>query len=333
MIDRLRANAELEDFKREINLVQYARSLGYEVVRRKSSASSKFLKNPNGDRVIVARDRSDDHWTYFSLQDDRDKGTVVDFVQTRTPRAHLGEVRKILREWTGRPDPAPPLRDDIVTPTERNRAAATVAYEAAERVDNLRYLNERGLRPETLAHPQFRDTWRRQRQFGNALFVHRDDLGVSGFEAKNRNFTGFAGGGEKTFWFSSPKPPVERLVIAESAIGAMSYFQLKPQEHTRYMSFGGEFSPRQLELLRQAAAKLAPEGEIVLAVDNDAAGKKFVEKITLGLIPSRTTIRRDSPELAGHDWNDVLQVRERHFIDQLRNRAQGERVGAEGLER
>ena len=62
MIDRFTAADELNDFKRDINLVQYARELGYEIVREKSCRSSKCLRHANGDKIIVARDRQDEHW-------------------------------------------------------------------------------------------------------------------------------------------------------------------------------------------------------------------------------------------------------------------------------
>lgn len=335
MLDRYQAGAELNDFKRAINLVQYARELGYEIVKKKSCVSSKCLRHSSGDKIIVARDRADEHWIYFSVRDASDNGTIIDFVQTRTPGADLAKVRQILREWLGRPDPSPPTAFDAVVPVERDRAAAAAAFHAATAVPNLRYLNERGLRRETLSHPQFASTWRRDPKFGNALFVHRDAAGISGFEKKNRGFTGFATGGEKTFWYSTPGEPVVRLIVAESAIDALSYFQLNPQRSTRYMSFAGEMSTRQVSLLQQATAKLPKAGEVVLAVDRDAAGDKFVSKLSAALTGLGVAVRRDSPELGNKDWNDVLRARERAYINELpllspglrRGQSRGEALG------
>jgi len=223
----------------------------------------------------------------------------------------------VLRGWLCRPNPLAPTPYDMVVPSQRDRAAAAAAYHAAQRVSNMRYLNERGLRPQTLSDPQFADTWRRDPQYGNVLFVHRDREGISGFEKKNRGFTGFAAGGEKTFWYSDPRSRVTRLVVAESAIDALSYYQLQPQRETRYMSFAGEFSPRQLALLKQAAAKLPARSEVVVAVDQDAAGDRFFDRIRAGLTAAQVHVRRDSPPVRGQDWNDVLKAREARFIAQL----------------
>jgi hypothetical protein len=317
MVDRYESRSELNEFKREINLVQYAREQGYEIDKQKSCRSSKCLRHPSGDKIIVARDRVDEHWIYFSVRDDRDKGTIVDFVQMREKGADLAEVRRILRRWLGRPEPLVPSPHDLVTPVERDRAVAAAAYLAADQVSNLRYLNERGLRRETLSDPQFAGTWRRDPRHGNALFVHRDRDGISGFEKKNRSFTGFATGGEKTFWYSDPVDNVTRLVVAESAIDALSHYQLRPQSNTRYMSFAGEMSSRQVGLLTQAAAKLPKGGEVVLAVDSDMAADQFVRRLTASLAGLPASVRRDSPELPAKDWNDVLRAKEHEFIRNL----------------
>src|ERR1017187_4809146 len=74
---------------------------------------------------------------------------------------------------------------------------------------------------------------------GNAVFPHFDEQGLCGYELKNRNFTGFAKGGEKGLWFSHTKSDDDRLVFCESAINALSYAVLHPAEHSRYASIGG----------------------------------------------------------------------------------------------
>jgi hypothetical protein len=320
MYDEYKSRNELNDLKQFVNLVQYARSIGYEVVRHKSCAASKCLRHAEtGDKVIVARSRRDDHWIYFSLTNDRDNGTIIDFVQARLrPEPNLAQVRAHLREYLGRPEPVYETPDDRIVASERDRRAAAAKFMGAVQVSNLRYLNERGLRQETLAHPQFASSWRRDRKTGNALFVHRDASGISGFEQKNRGFTGFAKGGEKTLWYSTPHSPIERLVVAESAVDALSYYQLHPQEQTRYLSVAGQFSPLQAELLARAAAKLPAGSEVVLAVDADAAGDKIAEKIRLAMARDGVSIRRDSPSaMQCKDWNDVLKLRERPFIQAL----------------
>ena len=93
---------QLDRFKIEINLVDYAQSQGYEYLTRESSPNSAVLRHDSGDKIIVATD-TDGHGIYFSVGDDSDKGTIIDFVQNRR-NLSLGEVRKELRPWLVKSD-------------------------------------------------------------------------------------------------------------------------------------------------------------------------------------------------------------------------------------
>jgi hypothetical protein len=92
---------ELERFKRDVNLPELAASHGYLLATEKrpgTTAASVSMRHPmTDDKIVIRRDR-DGHWTYVSVRDDRDNGTVIDFVQRRHARS-LGAVRQQLRAW------------------------------------------------------------------------------------------------------------------------------------------------------------------------------------------------------------------------------------------
>jgi len=90
---------ELEDFKTTINLSEYAASEGYCIDRRASSRNSVAIRHASGDKIVIARGQ-DNHWMYFSVRDDTDNGTLIDFVQNRKG-CKLGGVRQELRPWVG----------------------------------------------------------------------------------------------------------------------------------------------------------------------------------------------------------------------------------------
>src|ERR1700739_4248066 len=94
-------DAELESFKTRIDLRAYAAAHGYQVDKRESWRGSVVMRNGRGDKIIIKRD-SDEHYVYFSVRDDRDHGSVIDFVQFRQ-NLSLGAVRKELRPWIGQP--------------------------------------------------------------------------------------------------------------------------------------------------------------------------------------------------------------------------------------
>jgi hypothetical protein len=99
---------ELDRFKR-INLPEYAGSHGYRLVVREptrnggwrgSARTSLLMRHPITDDKIVLHLEGDGHWTYFSVRDQRDNGTIVDFLQRRGCLT-LGAVRREVRAWSG----------------------------------------------------------------------------------------------------------------------------------------------------------------------------------------------------------------------------------------
>jgi hypothetical protein len=127
-----RHDPELDQFKRTIDLVDYAKKAGYEPRAQDGAQGLTVLDHPNRDRIAVARSPSGP-WIYASVTDyeprapgepaadalsrlrhsiDRakDKGSIVDFVQQRDWTARRGEVplehaRERLSDFlaTGRP--------------------------------------------------------------------------------------------------------------------------------------------------------------------------------------------------------------------------------------
>ena len=264
---------ELERFKTDVMLPELAAARGYALDRRASSRNSVVMRHPDGDKIIIARYEGTTHWVYFSVRDDRDNGTVIDFLQNRGVGS-LGMVRKTLRDWLGtaRPDSQLPLFVKDLQPVSRDRASVMAAWEMAEPCAALPYLTGRGLGPDVLALPLFVGCVRVDRR-NNALFPHYDKDGLCGFEVKNKGFTGFASGGVKGLWYSQAKTTDGRLVLVESAIDAMSFHALQGDMFTRYMSTGGELNPQQPVLLRGAMEKLHPSAVVVLAFDDDEGGE------------------------------------------------------------
>jgi hypothetical protein len=109
-----RHDPELEQFKRSIDLVEYAKKAGYEPRAQDGAHGLTVLDHPNRDRIVVARSPSGP-WVYASVTDyeprapgepaadapsrlrhciDRakDKGSIVEFVQQRDWTARRGEV-------------------------------------------------------------------------------------------------------------------------------------------------------------------------------------------------------------------------------------------------
>ena len=283
-------DSELDIFKREIDLRQFAVSLGYEVDRRESWRGSTVLRS-GGDKIVVKRN-GNGHYVFFSVRDDRDHGTVIDFLQRREDLS-LGAVRQILRPWIGRP--ASPPQFPMLEPTSPDRMR--VENEYRRMVNGLRhpYLeHERCLPASLISSPRFAGRVRTDRR-GNAVFPHFDVAGLCGYEIKNYGFTGFAAGGKKGLWFSQTGPSDRRLVLAESGIDALSHATLFPdaEDRTRYASLGGKPNATQPGLVQSTIAKLPEGAEIVAAFDADEAGRLLVEMVRTAVAGVANRTRRN----------------------------------------
>ena len=139
--------------ERHLKLVlrQFAVSLGYELDRRESWRGSTVLRS-GGDKIVVKRN-GNGHYVFFSVRDDRNHGTVIDFLQWREDLS-LGAVRQILRPWIGRPAIAPQFPKLEPTGPDRMR----VESEYRRMANGLRhpYLeHERCLPASLFASPRF----------------------------------------------------------------------------------------------------------------------------------------------------------------------------------
>ncbi len=299
-------NDELQNFKRRTDLVQLAESYGYLVVRKESCRSSIVMKNEaNASKIIVAN-AEDGHGIFFEVHGDA-KGSAIDFVMYREG-CTLGTARKVLREWLGQPRPEP-VREYIKPPLVKNNRASLAAEWHKMRDYDGDYLKSRGLSTDTIkdfSHHMKMDTR------GNVCFRHDDENGLSGWETKNRGFTGFSGGGKKALFMCNTCPSAEeptRIVITEAAIDAMSYAQLS-NKPALYVSLSGTASDAQRELLAKLFDKY-PRATVVTATDADAQGEKYAMMIH-AMCPNALRVRPKSAEYPGvpyKDWNDLLMNR------------------------
>ncbi len=302
---------ELEAFKTQIDLRQYAAALGFRLDREKSSRSSAVMRR-DADKIIIRCNASDGHFVYFTVHDDADNGSIIDFVMNRLHK-NIGGVRKELRPWIGRPTSSLPYLPPLEK-SSKDRGLVEAQFERTTEALRLPYLeNERGLSPALLASSRFAGRIRLDER-GNTVFPHFDKEGLAGFEKKNLGYTGFARGGEKALWFSHCKKGDTRLVLCESGIEALSHAQLFPAPATRYASIGGEMNSKQPQLIGSAIQKMEAGSEIVAAFNGDQNGRSYAQ-IVAGAVENATAVGLQfrfvlhEPE-GFKDWND--QVRGLH---------------------
>jgi hypothetical protein len=292
----------LEDFKSRINLAEYAAAQGYQLDRGESSRNSAVMRRESDDDKIIVATGRDGHGIYFSVRDDHDNGSIIDFIQSRKG-SNLGQIRKELRPWIGA-EPLPvPERIKKPEPSSSDRQQALMAWSRMQPQPQggHPYLQKRGISSATLTDRRFASVIRIDNR-NNAIFPHYDEQGLSGFEAKNEGFTGFSKGGQKRVWMTSNIEHAPRIVITESAIDALSYAEITGDQDAAYLSIGGQPSPEQWQTLKtELADATLRDAEIVIGTDADEAGDKLASQIA-EIAPSAV---REEPE-QGKDWNQHL---------------------------
>ena len=70
---------ELERFKSDINLADFATACGYRIDAKKSSKACYVMRHSDGDKIIIVTDATDDQWLFFSARTQAG-GSILDFV-------------------------------------------------------------------------------------------------------------------------------------------------------------------------------------------------------------------------------------------------------------
>jgi len=300
--------SELDRFKTDIDLRAYAAAHGYELDRKCSWNGSAVMRHGNGDKIIISR-ADDGHYVYWSVRDDSDKGTIIDFVKYRQNSDKFCQIREELRTWIGSQARVayanlPPLRKTV-----KDRRRIQNRYNSMSVAHTNAYLEEERCIPAlALQFWRFDDTVRADRK-GNAVFPHYDTEGLCGYEMKNAGFTAFAPGGTKGLWLSKTIRDDNCLVICESAIDALSHAVLFHGCRTRYASIAGKPTAVQLNLLRVEIERMPAGSEIIAAMDSDQAGRALADLVRRAVeATSRGDVKFRSEEPTGFkDWNDQLK--------------------------
>jgi hypothetical protein len=292
--------------KQSVNLSQYAAGQGYELDRKKSTRSSLVMRHAaTGDKIIVSKKGA--NWVYFSVHDDRDNGTIVDFIEKRTSKS-LAEIGRELAAWSGGAGALPVYAIPDVQEQVYDVARIRRAFQWMKPTTAHPYLiTERKIPADVLKHPRFSGRIFQDR-YGNAVFPHQNGQGLCGLELKNTDKGVFMRGSEKALWLGNIDPADTVLILAEAAIDALSHFAMFRPQNASYGVVSGGMKDNQFSCLMDIIQKMPKLEKIILAVDHDQGGEKIASRIENYLAGKFTgEIIRHLPTDEGMDWNNVLK--------------------------
>nr|WKN34377.1 toprim domain-containing protein [Tunicatimonas sp. TK19036] len=301
-------NLDFARFKQDINLTQYAAFMGYEIDKKKSTRRSVAMWKDNADKIIISKKNG--IWVYFSVFDDADKGSILDFAHHRTGKS-LYDIGLELQSWLDGYVPVCDMKPYIREIDEHAPDPKRIErlFNACAPATGHAYLESRGIAEEVLRSPRFEDCIF-QDAHKNAVFPHFKDGKVSALELKSERISVFVRGSEKTLWCSNIQPHDDTMIIAEAAIDALSYYRLYELKNAFYIATSGGFSPLQAENVASMLTSVSTLRNVVTITDHNDGGDKLAERLKTVITETgfNGILTRHSPEVTGADWNDVLKT-------------------------
>jgi len=303
--------------KKDINLVDLVLTLGYQHNRAKSGSDIEkgrfhtfdYKGKPGLDQVIIYKNTAGDY-LYFNRADDRDKGSVIDFLKHRIENPRIDGVvaspgkniwasvienaKRFLNLPVTERSTSHQLQQRI-EPVQRGDAYVPDFLRKTTPLTDTAYLKHRGLSSETLASPLFagrilnhvhtgESKDGRPYKFVNTAFPQLYQDSIVGLEIKANGFKGQAADSlnSSALWLSNTNSKTTTLVVAESAIDALSHYQVKQPTNALYASTSGQLTDNKVTELK----RLVENNNIKtmkLALDNNLEGHLFDTRLIVGL--------------------------------------------------
>ncbi|AIZ65570.1 hypothetical protein PK28_18295 (plasmid) [Hymenobacter sp. DG25B] len=306
-----------QKIKEQVELPELLSHFGYNLKKGEHLGKGKWHVFEGDDTLVVFKGRGGD-WMYFNAQDDRDKGSVIDWMKNRVSSdriAGLGplpgrnlwqSVNDHFRAYLSLPEEQRPRLDlPPIVETAPGEKFHSIYTQHCRPLENTAYLEGRGITKSTIANPQFAGRILNQfhtvqkeglpaKTYVNTAFPAYHEGRVVGLELKGEGFKGQAPESQftRSLWLSRlPEGrPAAVLVVSESALDTLSYAQLHPGESALYASTAGTLTQNKIFELKRL---LSEEGIPVIraAFDNDTQGHHFDTRLLAGLASEQNPMK------------------------------------------
>jgi len=318
----------------KFNLVKLLSKYNYKLDKSKSSVNYAVIKKDN-EKLVVSKKANNDgsfNYLYFNLNNDSDRGNIINFIKNRTGLTSANDIVKELKKLES-------IEANIENYEIGVAKSSYIREKAIEEFKNLpsvfesekaiKYLTDsRKLDIDILK--QFSDSIKHTQNYENIaipMFVLNEDksfLTMSGYNEKLTSFYEIDGKiikdlnrGDKGVSILksdiSTRESIKKIFISESAIDSLSYLQLKNLQidESLLIATNGQISENTKETLKVAINNLPNVESVELCFDSDEKGVKFSEAIKeyLDSLDLNIRVENDLPQNA-KDWNDELKQKE-----------------------
>lgn len=302
------------DFMNEISIIEMAISIGYEQDNKKGHKWPVLINKFTNDKIMIGKSDSLNKQRYYNLKNDQDHGNLIEFIKNRLKSdfnlnndlAEYININKVLNDFQNTPF----VMDDFQkTFLINNESVPFTTGGLTHNLMDYSYLLSRNIRRDIIKSKEFNGRIFNHEKNGilNIAFPFYDiDEKIICLEKKNYNYKQMVAGSDRSnsVWHSNIPDVLDKIIITESVIDAISYHQLKPTTNTLYVSIGGSLSVNQIPVIKNLKNKsiIRDDFLFVSAMDNDKDGIKYDVKLNDWLKPDRLVI--DKPILK--DYNEDL---------------------------
>ncbi|HEX8326115.1 MAG TPA: toprim domain-containing protein [Hymenobacter sp.] len=306
-----------QKIKEQVELPELLSHFGYNLKKGEHLGKGKWHVFEGDDTLVVFKGRGGD-WMYFNAQDDRDKGSVIDWMKNRVSSDRIAGIAQLpgrnlwqsvndhFRAYLNLPEAQRPRLDlPPIVETAPGEKFHSIYTQHCRPLEDTAYLEGRGITKSTIANPQFAGRILNQlytvqkegmpaRTYVNTAFPAYHEGRVVGLELKGEGFKGQAPESQftRSLWLSKlPEGrPAAVLVVSESALDTLSYAQLHPGESALYASTAGTLTQNKIyELKRLLNEEHIPA--IRAAFDNDTQGHHFDTRLLAGLASEQNPMK------------------------------------------
>ncbi len=291
------------------DLMHYAHTKGYiEKDTRKSSTNWIVLKNPTTNDKIRINSKGRNGTMFFQNNDpglDMDRGNIINFCINRldgfpnpTPKPSKDQFKKafsLLKAFIGDPDIE---KITFKSKVQTGTSASTKLKEIRQRTSLTdKYLKEhRSIDPHILNLPLFAGTIAESKAvmpngtvIHNTAFLKKDAQNntvgyTTHFYSKRKNKQEkIVNQIKEGLYYSNFEKTPNNIFITETAVDALSHFELIRPKEAAYISLEGQISPDKIKIVQELFNAKGSPKNILSITDNDYAGYQFDLKLAVGL--------------------------------------------------
>ena len=306
-----------QQFRSEISIFEFAKSNNYVQDISKGHKYPVLINKYNDDKIIIINPQSSENQGYFNPNNNLDKGTLINFIKNRLGTdfkndyslSEPANINKILYKYLNLELPS---FNNFILSKPTFKIHSYIDFNTNGLTDSLinnEYLLSRDLSAELLESEPFlkKILSIHDNGFTNTAFPYTNkEEKILAIQKKSESYDGFVAGSQKenTVWHSNMPKILEKIIITESVIDALSYHQLNPSQNSLYVATGGSIGNGQIEVIKNLKhiGNISSNFTYISAVDNDKAGDRYNIKLLECLYPDIVLI--DKP--VSKDYNQDL---------------------------